>query len=193
MANKFDLIWFDLLQIAHVKAKAMSAQVTTMASRTFHMSRQYERGWKITPRSITCTLTHNAVTAALWLHVYFTLVYYICLQFGIIAHNPPLWLVICLHCTALSPYVYPGLFNSASSSSFSVFALLAIFVVFYVGYITLFYIRQPAWWPSGFLVDLVLCAVLFVTCFTEIKYHHHHHDQPPKRFYGFTELTALLH
>ena len=54
------------------------------------------------------------------------------------------WLFVCLHYTALSPYVYPGLFSSASSSSFSFFALLVIFVVFYVGYITMFYIRQPA-------------------------------------------------
>jgi len=40
----------------YVKAKAIRAHVTTMASRMFHKSRQYERGWNITPKSITCII-----------------------------------------------------------------------------------------------------------------------------------------
>jgi len=42
-------------ELTHVNAKAIRAHVTTMASRMFHKSRQYERGWNITPRSITCS------------------------------------------------------------------------------------------------------------------------------------------
>ena len=76
-------------------------------------------------------------------------------------------------CTALSPYVYPGLFNSASSSSFSFFAQLAIFVVFMLGTLLCSILGNQL---DNLRVFWLTCLfyVLFVTYFTEIIYHHHH-------------------
>jgi hypothetical protein len=44
---------FTINLTTNVKAKATNAQTTTVASRMFHRSRQYEPGWKITPTSST--------------------------------------------------------------------------------------------------------------------------------------------
>jgi len=52
-----------------VKKKATRAQMTTVASSMFHKSRQYEPGWKITPRlMICCVYTHTYDIATHSLH-----------------------------------------------------------------------------------------------------------------------------